>query len=379
MEGCPTCAPEIARLRGIEVTLTTAVKELSTTLANLTDDCGPDAPSLAIVYWLYGPTRWHTKSWQSEQNRLKPLLRSIGDLPAARLTPLVWSQHVARRKLEPDRHGNFPADVLLNQELGRAKQLLSWAVANRMIKFSPLSAARRVKAVSHRETWLPLGDVDRLLAACDDVVDKRLLEGDDDGTRALVMRAYVLCLHDPMLRPGEAMKVLLRPDRIGPDGRVELASRETKGAKRRTVFLTPRTTEAVRALPAFDPAKPLKRRKLSYWFRALCEVAGVDSLVAPGEKRVRPHDLRASAASTADEHGVRATAIRDALGHSKIATTEIYLRSGQASNARAATKGMTEAIEALAGRRPALHAPRKKATGDTNSRAKFLATKSRRA
>lgn len=363
MEGCPTCAPEIARLRVSNVTLTATVRDQARALAELTEDVPPWAPSLACVYWLYGPTRWHTKSWQSEQNRLKPLLRSIGDLPAARLTPLAWAQHVARRKLEPDRHGNFPADVLLNQELGRAKQLLSWAVTNRMIKFSPLSAARRVKAVSRRETWLPLEDVDRLLAACDDVVDKRLLEGDDDGTRALVMRAYVLCLHDPMLRPGEAMKVLLRPDRIGPDGRVELASRETKGSKRRTVFLTPRTTEAVLALPAFDPAKPLKRRKLSYWFRALCEVAGVDSLVAPGEKRLRPHDLRASGASTADEHGARATAIRDALGHSRIATTEVYLRSGQANNARAATDVMSALV-----RRPALRAPRgkvKPSTGKT--------------
>lgn len=340
------------------MTLTATVKELSTTLANVTDDCGPDAPSLACVYWLYGPTRWATKSWAAECGRLRPLLRDIGDLPAAKLTPLAWSQHVARRKLEPDHRGNFPADVLLNQELGRAKQLLSWAVSNRMLKYNPLAAARRVKAVSRRETWLPLADVDRLLAACDDVVDKRLCDGDDDGDRARILRAYVLCLHDPMLRPGEAVKVLLRPDRIAPDGRVELASRETKGAKRRAVFLTPRTTEAVRDLPPFDPAKPIRRRKLGYWFRDLCVRAGVDSLVAPGEKRVRPHDLRASAASTADEHGVRATAIRDALGHSRIATTEIYLRSGQASNARAATEGMTGAIEALAGGRPALRAPK---------------------
>lgn len=374
MDGCPSCAPEITRLRAVNMTLTATVKELSTTLANVTDDCGPDAPSLACVYWLYGPTRWSTPSWGAECGRLKPLIRSIGDLPAAKLTPLAWSQHVARRKMEPDHRGNFPADVLLNQELGRAKQLLSWAVANRMLKFNPLTAAKRVKAISRRETWLPLADVDRLLVACDDVVDKRLIEGDDDGTRAKVMRAYVLCLHDPMLRPGEAMKVLLRPDRIGPDGRVELASRETKGAKRRTVFLTARTTEAVLALPAFDPAKPLKKRKLSYWFRALCEVAGVDTLVAPGEKRVRPHDLRASGASTADEHGARATAIRDALGHSRIATTEIYLRSGQANNARAATEVMTELV-----RRSAHRAPRSQMASSTRDPEKKIAKRKRRA
>ncbi len=344
MEDCPSCSPEMSRLRAQVMALTVTVKDQAKALADLTDDVGPAPPSLACVYWLYGPSRWSTPSWLAEQSRLKPLIRLLGNLPAARLTPLAWSQHAARRKMEPDRRGNLPADVLLNQELGRAKQLLSWAVANRMVKYNPLSAAPRLKTVSRRETWLPLGDIDRLLAACDDVVDKRLLEGDDDGTRARVLRAYVLCLHDPMLRPGEAAKVLLRPERVSEDGRVELASRESKGGKRRTVFLTPRAAEAVRALPPSDPARPLKKRKLSYWFRALCEVAGVDVLAAPGEKQIRPHDLRASGASTADEHGARATAIRDALGHSRISTTEIYLRSGQANNARAATDVMAAAV-----------------------------------
>ncbi len=81
----------------------------------------------------------------------------------------------------------------------------------------------------------------------------------------------------------------------------------------------------------------------------------MDSLAAPGEKQIRPHDLRASGASTADEHGARATAIRDAMGHSRLKATETYLRSAQAANARAATDVMAAAI-----RRPALRAPRNK-------------------
>lgn len=124
--------------------------------------------------------------------------------------------------------------------LARAKQLLSWGVANKLLKYNPLTPAKKVPAITRRETWLPLQDVDRLLAACDDVVDKRLTEGDDDGLRAKVLRAFVLCLHDPMLRFMEAMSVILSPARIRPDGRVELASRDVKGGKRRTVFLTPR-------------------------------------------------------------------------------------------------------------------------------------------
>ena len=367
-EGVVHDCGECARLRDQVRRLTLVAQDQAKALADLTDDVGPAPPSLSIVYWLYGPTRWSTRSWLSEQARLKPLLRHLGDLPAARLTPLAWSQHAARRKMEPDHRGNFPADVLLNQELGRAKQLLSWAVANRLCKYNPLSAAPRIKAVSRRETWLPLGDIDRLLAACDDVVDKRLEEGDDDGMRAKALRALVLCLHDSMLRFMEAAG--MRRERIGQDGRVELAGRDVKGGRRRTIFLTPRTLEAIAALPVHDfvfsdGEERLRPRRLRYWFRDLCRVAGVDSLVAPGENRVRPHDLRASGATTADEHGAGATAIRDALGHRSLSTTAVYLRSGQADNARAATNVIISAT-----RRPALRAPRKKERSSTRSLSK---------
>lgn len=350
LKGCALCAGEITRLRAMNVKLTASVEDLSKTLASVTDDCGPDAPSLACVYWLYGPTRWGSKSWNTECNQLKPLIRDIGDLPAAKLTSLAWSQHAARRKLEPGRHQRLPADHLLNLELGRAKQLLSWGVANGMLKHNPLLPARRLKAISRRETWLPISDVERLLAACDDVVDKRRAAGDDDGFRAKVTRAFTLACHDPMLRSGEAFGVISRPERIGPDGRVELASRNTKGGKRRSVFLTPRTTEAIRDLPV--NMKP-GRSQVWRWFRTLCEIAGVDALVASGERQVQPRDLRASGASNADENGARATAIRDTMGHAQLSTTAIYLRSGQAENAKSTMVVMDTAV-----RRPALHAPR---------------------
>lgn len=338
--------------------LTATVESQAATLANVTDDCGPDAPSIACVYWLYGPTRWTEPSWASVCNRLKPLIRDIGDLPAMRLTPLAWAQHRARRKAEADLRGGTPADHLLNIELARAKEMLGWAVANKLIKYNPLAPAKRAKAICRRETWLPLPDVERLLAACDDVVDLRLAEGDDDGLRAKILRAFVLCCHDSMLRFMEA--ATLRRDRIGVGGRVELASRTTKGGKRRTVFLTPRTLEALGQLPAgphvfTDGDKPVNPRTLRYWFRQLCVVAGVDSLVAPGERQIRPHDLRASGASTADEHGARPTAIRDTLGHASMATTAIYLRSGQAENARTVTDVIVAAT-----RRPPVRAPRNK-------------------
>src|SRR5580658_2094987 len=145
----------MARLRAANMTLTASNADLSKALADLTDDCGPAPPSLAIAYWLYGPTRVGSTSWVWEQNRLKPLIRLIGDMPAAKLTPLAWECYRAQRRGELDHRGKPPAEALLNLELARAKQLLNWAVRHRLIKFNPLASARKVKTAERRETWLP--------------------------------------------------------------------------------------------------------------------------------------------------------------------------------------------------------------------------------
>jgi integrase len=359
LDGCADCARYVS-----------IIEDQARALAEFADEVPPWAPSVACIYWLYGPTRWGSRSWNAECNQLKPLIRDIGDLPAAKLTPLAWAHHVARRKLEAGRRGEPPADHLLNLELGRAKQLLSWGVSNGMLKHNPLLLAKRVKAVCRRETWLPLPDIERLLAACDDVVDGRRDPADDDGTRSKVLRSFTLACHDSMLRLGEALGVILHPERIGAEGRVELASRNTKGNKRRTVFLTPRTVEAIQALPH---GVRINRPRIERWFRQLCEVAGVDSLAAPGERRIRPHDLRASGASTADENGARATAIRDTMGHAQISTTSIYLRSGQAENAKSTMVVMSELPGIF--RRPAVRAPRPQNNGNAKNKKSFLDSK----
>lgn len=344
--GCCTRA-DCVRLRNdlatsearIEKLLAT-VRDQARALEELTNDCPSWAPTIATLYWLYAPTQWAREDWPAVWNRLSPLVNALGDLPAAKLTPMAWDKHRAFRKLTAKgRYGEPIKDSLLNQELGRAKQLLSWAVENKLLKFNPLTPARAVATVGHRDTRLTAEQIDRLLEAADDVVDRRLSDGDDDGFRSLAVRAYILCCHDSMLRPGEALA--LRRDHIGTDGRVDLAARATKGKRHRSVFLTPRTMEAIAALPAHGPlvfvdqhGRPILEKRMWGWWRQCCVAAGVDVYAAPGEHRITRHDLRASGATTADENGARATAVRDALGHRHLATTEKYLRSEQRDNAR---------------------------------------------
>lgn len=325
--------------------LNRVVEDQAKALANVTDDVPNHAPTLATLYWLWAPTRWHEPHWSTAWNRIVPLIDALGDLKAMKLTPLVWEEHRARRRQAGLK------DITLNVELMRAKELLRWAVNHRLIKYSPLASAKGEKVLLHRETWLKPEQIEKLLIAAEDVVDDRLAEGDDDGFRAKVLRACILCWHDAMMRVGESLSI--RRDRIGGDGRVQLYASETKGRKQRTVFLTPRTLEAIEAIPV-DPGSPfvfsrdgkrLHERTVHYWWAKAREKAGVDMYVAPGEQRVRRHDIRASGASTADEAGARATAVRDTLGHRHLATTEKYLRSEQAENARHAAEKMVEATE----------------------------------
>jgi len=361
-DGCVSCA----RLRAQLDKVTAIARDQAKALAELTDEAPPWAPSVAIIYWKWFDIIRARDNWQKIWLTVIRFVNEFGDLPAIKVTPSVWNVYRGRRKQEIIPHlGRPPKDSYINRELERLKEMFDWSVEEKMLKYNPLRPAKSVPTVTRRETALPPADVERLIAAADDVVDRRLADGDDDGLRAVVLKAYVLCLHRSMLRPGEARNV--QRDRIGPDGKIEVWSRESKNKKRRTVFLTPATLEAIAAVPV-DPRSPfvfaragkqLGKRLLNYWFRTLCQVAGVDSLAAPGDDTVHAHDLRASGATTADENGARATAIRDAMGHSRLASTEVYLRSSKVESALSVSRVIVAATESRKGPR---RAPRKKSS-----------------
>lgn len=345
--------------------LTRTAEDQAHSIAELTGAEPGAAPSVACVYWLYAPTRWHGKSWKKERSRLMPFVSAMAEMPANLVTPLVWDQHRERRKTAITRTGTHVCDHTLNIELGYAKTMLSWAVSRDMIRRNALLAAKRVKTKSQRETALSAAEVDRLLDIADDIVDERLCPGDDDGQRAALLRAFVLCCFDSMLRFNEAR--LLRRDRIGPGGVVGLLASETKSERPRSIVLTPRTLDALAAIRSIDglpyffvstvSASVIGENTLRGWFRRACEKAGLDRFVVPRDKQLRVHDLRASGATVADQAGARPKAIQDALGHASIATTARYIRSGRDANAQQIADVM---VKATAGARRGPKRARKK-------------------
>lgn len=345
--GCGECV----RLRDQVRRLTLVAQDQAKAIAELTDETPPWAPSLAIVYWQWSDAKRDSHSWKHCFNRIRPLISNLGDLPAQQMSPRHWDQHRAWRKTQLTRFGTPPCDHTLNMELQRAKEMLDFAVERGLMKFNRLTPAKMVKTISQRETKLSADDIERLLEAADDVIDERLCEGDDDGQRSAILRAFILASFDSMLRHNETRH--LRRDRMGPGGVVELLATETKSRKRRTIVLTPRTIEAIAKIVP-TPGNPyvfvspetkglIGENTIRTWFRKAAKISGVDARATPRDRAVRIHDCRSGGATLADANGARPNAIRTAMGHGQISTTEKYLRADEESNAHEIAEVMIEA------------------------------------
>ena len=323
----PSVSSDTASLRRQLIAAWDEIKDLRRTVAhqarlleNLASETHPAAPSVNCLYWLWSETQMHRHSWRHAWNRVKPTLDGLGELPAPELTPIAWERHRNARRRQVDHRGQTPCEHTLNIELARAKSILAWAVESRILPFNPLAAARYVKTVSRRETELRPYDVEAMLVAAEDLRDQRLCEGDDDGLRSRKLTAFILLCFDSMLRFEEARG--LARDAISPSGDVQVTG---KGNKTRTVTLTARTLEAIRAIPGEGRIFPDGATTIRGWFRWACEHGRIDAKAAPRDKRIVAHHLRHAGATEADAQGVRPGALQLTLGHSSMKTTERYL------------------------------------------------------
>jgi len=113
-----------------------------------------------------------------------------------------------------------------------------------------------------------------------------------------------------------------------------------KGRKLRTVVLTTRTLEAIRAVPGEGRLFPEGATTIRGWFRWCCEHGRIDAKAAPRDKRIVPHHLRHAGATEADALGVRPSALQLTLGHAKMSTTERYLHRDKLTAAREVAEAM---------------------------------------
>lgn len=367
-DGCGECA----RLRASLAEAWAEIRLLRRAAANqgrlishLHPETHPAAPSVNCVYSLYSLAHYHEKSWPHHWDRLLPSLRGLGTMPAPEVNTIAWTRHLATRRAEIHRFGSTPSDHTLNVELGRLKQMLSWAVENQIIQFNPLQAAKRIKTRSIRETRLSLADIDELLMEAESLRDRRSQPWDDDGMRSKMLTAAALLWHDSMLRFREGR--FLRRSLIQPNGDYAIPRETTKSdAGERTVTLTPRTLDAIAAIPAhpksdyvfvnMQTGRPLGKTTLWRWFRWTCSRTRLDAKAAPRDKRITPHHLRHAGATAADAAGVRPGALQTVLGHAGPAATARYIHREGIESAHHVADKMAE----LADDRPKRKPPRRK-------------------
>ena len=146
------------------------------------------------------------------------------------------------------------------------------------------------------------------------------------GRRGAVARAALEILYATGLRVSE---LLALPRDALTDGAAVLLIRG-KGGKERIVPLSDAAKQAATALlviqmkpshflfPGRDPRRPLARQALFLLLKQVATEAGIDPT------RVSPHVLRHSFASHLLAHGADLRSLQLLLGHSDIATTQIY-------------------------------------------------------
>lgn len=164
-----------------------------------------------------------------------------------------------------------------------------------------------------------------------DEIDRLLRAEPGRSSLAIRNRALIVCIYRGGLRVSEA--VALAPSDLDLDsGRLHI--RQGKGDKSRVVGLDKGALAVIgewmerRAslgfngrLPLFcsvSKGTPIATSYLRRLLPRLAERAGID-------KRVHPHALRHTRAAELAGEGVPVTVIQRALGHTSLATTEIYL------------------------------------------------------
>jgi integrase len=252
--------------------------------------------------------------------RLRDAVAHFGDVELMTLSVRAWCEYRDHRKIHGNSEGRALSTPTLNFELDWLRSMLNWAVGEEFIPHNPLQRAKREPWDSTRDTFLTEEDLQKILAVS-----------------SPVLRALVLVAFDTGLRKMEMLT--LRWPQVDPRGFIALARAGTKTKRRRIVKLSARALEAVEALrggrgigwvfpsPYETPTGHYGDRHVSRLFQDACLKAGVQA--APGDVRVRWHDLRHSFATNAIRSGVPLQVVQRMTGHSTLAMLGRYLHAAE--------------------------------------------------
>lgn len=219
-----------------------------------------------------------------------------------------------------------------------------WARKNGRVGADPVYLADKPKRPQRLPVWLERDEQARLQAAAAAAADPAALPDNLHGAaRARILaarRRYAVLfalLQSAGLRIGEALALKVRDVRLAA-GIAKSVRVIGKGDKERAVPLPPAFGQTfgawVAALPKDDfvfakapGAPPPGARAVRLYLKPLVEKAGL-------AKAVTPHKLRHTYATRLLESGAQLVDIQALLGHTNLATTQIYTHVGEERLAR---------------------------------------------
>jgi integrase len=253
---------------------------------------------------LYRVVSRRHRSWQSEANLAKCLLRHLGKRQAMSLTVQTVDDYRDRRRREKTRRKRPPAAATLDREVELLKRILNYAVASNEIPFNPLAGVKLLREPNVRRVVLDQQRFDELV------------EHAEEGLRPILVEGY-----ETGMRLEEILG--LRRDQVDlKEGVIELAPQDTKTGKARTVFLTDRALAAIESQPLSmsgyvftNPRTGTRWRDIRKMFNKAKNAAGMPELWF--------HDLRRSFATEARRRGIPESVVMQMTGHK---TTAIFRR-----------------------------------------------------
>ncbi|MCL4515485.1 MAG: tyrosine recombinase XerC [Firmicutes bacterium] len=208
------------------------------------------------------------------------------------------------------------SSATMRRRLATLRSLFGWLIEEDVLVKSPIKKSMNPKTGKRLPVYLTVDEITRLLKAPDTTTPRGIRD-----------RAIIETLYSAGIRVGELVNLKMQD--IDLKGK-KLRIREGKGNKDRMVPLADQTANAIRNYlkvrpeATKDPALFLSRLKTRLTTTMINKLLKGYVAKAGIEKPISAHCLRHTCATHLLEGGADLRTVQEILGHSSIATTQIY-------------------------------------------------------
>jgi integrase len=261
--------------------------------------------TVAQLWEAYAPiSRRDKDSWRSDIARARYLLEILGDRVASGLTQGDVDEYRNKRlastespKVRGRRRRGPPSPASLDLELAQLKRMCSYAVECGKLQANPVARVKLLHKPNVRRVTV------------DEATFAKLYDAADPAIRPIILTAY-----DTGMRKGEILN--LRWSQLDlKAGAVRLGAEDTKTNKPRTVYLTSRVLQMVKAIPRrlgteyvfVNPETGTRWEDARKLFVRACRKVGL--------QHVWFHDLRRSFVTNSRRRGIPESVVMRMSGH----------------------------------------------------------------